>query len=82
MSPPCCEATLLDARDALETCSILDESSKKACYAQFGCDGQRVERYFNAVEHLENAWQQEEEETDDDEYVDHSKSDWPWQVFH
>lgn len=24
----------------------------------------------------------EEEETDDDEYVDHSKSDWPWQVFH
>ena len=24
----------------------------------------------------------EEEETDDDEYVDHSKGDWPWQVFH
>lgn len=24
----------------------------------------------------------EEEEKDDDEYVDHSKSDWPWQVFH
>ena len=45
-------------RDALETCSILDEKSKQACYAQFGCDGKRVERYFSAVEHLENAWQQ------------------------
>ena len=42
----------------METCSILDDKSKKACYAQFGCDGQRVERYFSAVEILENAWQQ------------------------
>ena len=42
----------------METCSILDEKSKQACYAQFGCDGKRVERYFSAVEHLENAWLQ------------------------
>ena len=46
-------------RDALETCSALnDASSKEACYATFGCDGSRVEQYFGAVEVLETAWEQ------------------------
>lgn len=50
---------LLLHRDALETCSTLDDgASKEACYATFGCDGNRVERYYTAVEDLETAWEQ------------------------
>lgn len=45
-------------RDALETCSTLDDASKEACYATFGCDGNRVEQYYSAVEVLETAWEQ------------------------
>ncbi|KAK9909500.1 hypothetical protein WJX75_003209 [Coccomyxa subellipsoidea] len=81
MIPQRGEATLLDARDALETCSALnDASSKEACYATFGCDGSRVEQYFGAVEILETAWEQvkEEEVEDDDEFVEENLSPWPW----
>ncbi|BDA42952.1 hypothetical protein COCOBI_03-8450 [Coccomyxa sp. Obi] len=80
MTPQRGEATLLDARDALETCSTLDVASKEACYATFGCDGSRVEQYYSAVEVLETAWEQakEEDASDDDEYVEQNLSPWPW----
>jgi hypothetical protein len=42
----------------LEICSYVNGRYKQECYAQFGCDGQRVEQYFHAVEVLENAWEQ------------------------
>jgi hypothetical protein len=65
----------------METCSGLEGEERSACFAYFGCDGARVEHYFGAVEALEMALLEEEEE-DEDEYVEEAPFNWGHICFH
>ncbi|KAK9828036.1 hypothetical protein WJX81_003948 [Elliptochloris bilobata] len=60
--------TILDARDALETCGELTGRGRESCFAQFGCSSERVTTYFAAVEAMERAYERDED-GDEDEYV-------------
>lgn len=52
---------VLDARDALETCSHLHGDAKDACFALFNCEPHQVELYYDVVANLESALELETE---------------------
>lgn len=50
---PCHEVSIQDAWDAYDTCSLMSTPAERdACYALFGVDGDKVERYLHVVEML------------------------------
>ena len=46
---------LLPRRDAIESCSSCEGAEATACYAYFGCDKRRVDRWFSIVAKLEQS---------------------------
>jgi hypothetical protein len=43
----------LPGRDAIESCANCEDAEATACFAYFGCDRHRVERWYNVVAGLE-----------------------------
>jgi len=47
-------SSLQEAKEAHDTCSLLHGKQREDCYANFGCDADRVERYLGPVISLES----------------------------
>ncbi|GAX78280.1 hypothetical protein CEUSTIGMA_g5722.t1 [Chlamydomonas eustigma] len=58
--------TLLDVRDAVETCSAIKSADEKEqCYLNFGLDSHAVEEYYDPVMKMEEAVQERSNEQND-----------------
>ena len=60
MDPPCGQVTLEDVDDIYPICSNLqDEEQKYACYACYGMDMEKVEKYYHFVKQLQQQVEKE-----------------------
>lgn len=54
LNPPCGDVTLDDVEDIYPVCSnIRDEKQRYACYACYGMDMKKVEKYYPIVKELQ-----------------------------
>lgn len=58
LQPPIGQPSMLEVREAYEACALhADEEGRQQCYALFGLDGERMDRYYHVVSELECTYQ-------------------------
>lgn len=75
-SPPVGEATLFDARDAIETCGGLGGAEAEACFLVFGLDCHQTKKWYPVVSNLERQLELPYDDADDDDSSDSEANPW------